>query len=266
MKSLTKSTSSPPLHSSSSIIPFYESSDFFSSSSLFSTSTIPIISSSSSSFDPFYRYQMPLLSSEILPKHQTLLHNLPEVARALNRESIEILKFFSLQTSTRFHSSSPSSSSSSSVADHPRHRSQYILTGRYSSNELQQLLSQYLEIFILCPHCSLPETFYKIKIAAAAAGTGTKSTGKVSLACQACGMRSECDRDHKLTSFILKQFQKMKSLREKESNSRTLLGTAARGLTSCHNVDGCHDHDDAWDGDSFGKTKKERKKKKKIKT
>jgi hypothetical protein len=60
-----------------------------------STSTIPIISSSSSSFDPFYRYQMPLLSSYILPKHQTLLHNLPEVARALNWELSPLLSFSS---------------------------------------------------------------------------------------------------------------------------------------------------------------------------
>ena len=164
------------------------------------STTIPIISSSSihpssSSVDPFYRYQMPVLSSEILTKHQTLIHNLPEVAHALNREPIEILKFFSIETSSRFHHSILSCHSSN-------HR--YILSGRYSSTQLQQLLSEYLELYVICPHCSLPDTFYKIKRA------GNKSNGKVSLVCQVCGLKSRCDQDHKLSSFIVKQFQRMK--------------------------------------------------------
>jgi translation initiation factor 5 len=140
---------------------------------------------------------MPPLSSEILNKHQnTLIHNLPEVARALNREPNEIMKFFTLETSTRFRHSS----------DH-----HYVLSGRHSANELQRFLSQYLDLYVLCPGCSLPDTFYKIKISSSTSSKAKSKAEKVSLVCQVCGLKSECDREHKLTSFISKQFQKMRN-------------------------------------------------------
>ena len=58
---------------------------------------------------------------------------------------------------------------------------------------LQDKLSVYIEKFVLCPACKLPETSYKIK------------SEIIYHNCLACGAREMCDMQHKLTTYILKQ-------------------------------------------------------------
>jgi translation initiation factor 5 len=67
-------------------------------------------------------------------------------------------------------------------------------------NDLQNLIHKYIENFVLCKNCHLPETHYKIK-----------GGDSISQKCVACGSKDLCDMTHKLTTFILKQHKKMKS-------------------------------------------------------
>ena len=68
-----------------------------------------------------------------------------------------------------------------------------IVNGAHETRVLQDKLSVYIEKFVLCPACKLPETSYKIK------------SEIIYHNCLACGAREMCDMQHKLTTYILKQ-------------------------------------------------------------
>lgn len=86
---------------------------------------------------------------------------------------------------------------------------QYRLKGKHSTAELQQVLQKYLELYVMCPRCLLPETYYKIK-----------GKSKISQYCQACGHKSPCDMEHKLSSFIMKQYLQLKDEEKRKVKKR----------------------------------------------
>jgi hypothetical protein len=59
-------------------------------------------------------------------------------------------------------------------------------------------LFKYVEKFVLCPGCRLPETIYKVK------------SEMIYSVCAACGAKELLDMTHKLTVFILAQDKKRK--------------------------------------------------------
>jgi translation initiation factor 5 len=139
--------------------------------------------------DPSYRYKMP----RILPKVEgrgngikTVLVNIVDIGTALNRDAPEITKFFGFELGAQ---------TTFSVEEDSR----AVVNGSHSSQDLQQLLTKYIEMFVLCKNCKLPETHYKIK------------GGIINQKCLACGSKESCDMTHKLTTFILKQHQKAKA-------------------------------------------------------
>ena len=114
---------------------------------------------------------------------KTLLTNVTEVGASLAREPSEITKFFGciLGSQTTF------------AGD------RHIVNGSHNANDLQKHLCKYIEAFVLCKQCKLPETHYKIK------------GGIISQKCQACGNKDQVDMTHKLTTFILAQYKEAKS-------------------------------------------------------
>jgi translation initiation factor 5 len=107
-----------------------------------------------------------------------------DIATSLNRDPSEITKFFGFELGAQ----------TTMNVDEDR----YIVNGAHSMNDLQQLVHKYIELFVLCKNCHLPETHYKIK------------GGGISQKCVACGSKDLCDMTHKLTTFISKQHKKMK--------------------------------------------------------
>merc|ERR1712100_354335 len=65
-------------------------------------------------------------------------------------------------------------------------------------------MHRYIELFVLCPNCGLPETEYKIK------------NDCIWHRCAACGSKEMVDMGHKLTNYILAQDKKAK----KEAKSK----------------------------------------------
>ena len=61
-----------------------------------------------------------------------------------------------------------------------------------------QLVHKYVELFVLCPSCKLPETEYKIK------------NEVIFHKCAACGAKEAVDMTHKLCTYILAQHKKAK--------------------------------------------------------
>ena len=136
--------------------------------------------------DPAYRYRMPKLQVKVEGRGngiKTLLTNVIEVGASLAREPNEITKFFGcvLGSQTTF------------AGD------RHIVNGSHNANDLQKHLCKYIEAFVLCNQCKLPETHYKIK------------GGIISQKCQACGNKDQVDMTHKLTTFILAQHKEAKS-------------------------------------------------------
>jgi len=76
--------------------------------------------------------------------------------------------------------------------------SRYIVNGSHEQRKLADLLDVYIKKFILCGHCSNPETemFLRSK-------KGSKDK-ELYLSCKACGKLTMVDPIHKLTGFILK--------------------------------------------------------------
>jgi translation initiation factor 5 len=137
--------------------------------------------------DPAYRYRMPKIIVKVEGRGngiKTVLTNVQDVANALNREAHEITKFFGYELGAQ----------TAYVSETDR----AVINGAHLDTDLQTLLSKYIELFVLCRNCRLPETHYKIK------------SGIIKQRCFACGHKESVDMTHKLTTFILAQYKKAK--------------------------------------------------------
>lgn len=137
--------------------------------------------------DPAYRYKMPRIVGKVEGRGngiKTVLMNVKDVADALKREAPEVTKFFGCELGAQ----------TTYAADTDR----AVVNGAHRDGDLQTLLSKYIEHFVLCTGCRLPETHYKFK------------DGIISQKCIACGHRDTVDMTNKLTTFILAQHKKAK--------------------------------------------------------
>lgn len=132
--------------------------------------------------DPFYRYKMPPIQSKVEGRGngiKTAIPNLSEVARALGRPPLYVVKYFGseLGAQTNFNDS----------------EDRYVVNGAHSQGELQDSLDGFINRFVLCGACKNPETQIIVK-----------KNGFLQRDCKACGRITDIDLRHKLSSFILK--------------------------------------------------------------
>lgn len=131
--------------------------------------------------DPNYRYQMPLLQTRIEGKginiHTTLL-NLGPVAKALRTNKDYLLRFFGYELSIQVNEKG----------------SDIYLNGEISEDDVLKVVDRFIEKYILCAKCRLPEMFISLD-AERSALVGN---------CYSCGFKTPIDKAHKLSSYILK--------------------------------------------------------------
>uniref|UniRef100_A0A6C0JAT7 W2 domain-containing protein n=1 Tax=viral metagenome TaxID=1070528 RepID=A0A6C0JAT7_9ZZZZ len=131
--------------------------------------------------DIFYRYKMEKINVKIEGKGngiKTIIVNIKNIGKSLNRSPIYCLKFFGFELGTRVQ-----------VDKDERH----IIQGLHNSSDLQALLDKFIAKFVLCGQCHNPETIFKIfkkKI--------------LLLNCLACGEICPIEINHKLVTFIIK--------------------------------------------------------------
>merc|ERR1712100_666221 len=65
------------------------------------------------------------------------------------------------------------------------------VNGAHDTNVLQELVNKFVDTFVICPCCKLPETSLHV---------GKKKN--IIFICKACGRRSQCNTAHKLCTFI----------------------------------------------------------------
>ena len=143
--------------------------------------------------DPEYRYKMPAVFGKIEGSGngiKTAIPNISDVATSLHRQPAEVNKFFGteLGAQTRYNPDTDRA----------------IVNGAHTDMVLQDLMHRYIEKFVLCPNCRLPETDYKIK------------NGAIFHRCKACGSKEMVDMSHKLCTFILKEAKTAK--KDKKNN------------------------------------------------
>lgn len=179
--------------------------------------------------DPEYRYRMPAVYGKIEGSGngiKTAIPNISDVATSLHREPGEVNKFFGTELGAQ--------------TTYNEDADRAIVNGAHTDDTLQNLMHRYIELFVLCPNCRLPETNYKIK------------NDTIFHRCLACGSKDMVDMNHKLCNYILAQDKKAK--KEKKSKDKKDKKNKGKG--------GKDDSDD----DKKKKDKKSKKDKKEKKS
>lgn len=135
--------------------------------------------------DPHYRYTMPPISIHHEGRgngQKTVLLNLKDVSDALDIPIELVIRYFGIELSAQCRQESESS--------------RVIINGTFTNEQLQSTLNNFIDVFILCPNCGLPETNLCI------------NKGKVRHKCKSCGAKEEISDTHKLVKYIVKLFSK----------------------------------------------------------
>lgn len=161
--------------------------------------------------DPHYRYKMPEMRTKVTGKHQgraTVIENLFDISKALERPAFYIMRFFAIELNTRVKCNDKTHV--------------YSVHGNYGSEELMQVLDPFIDKFVLCQQCQAPETDIRV--------LGGKN--KVLMKCRACGKEFEPEPTHKLYTVIVKKpppdnSTKFKAKEEKkEEKEQEVIGMA----------------------------------------
>lgn len=115
--------------------------------------------------DPHYRYKMPSIITRIESKNggTTVIENIDKISEKIKRTPNEIQKYFrkSLSCCVRYETDKG-----------------IIIAAKKEKSDLQTILAEYINNFVLCPECQNPETTMEIK------------KKKTTLTCAACGKTS----------------------------------------------------------------------------
>ncbi len=114
--------------------------------------------------DTTYRYKMPELKSSKAGKGNgsfTLLLNLNNVAKALGHPVHTLFKFMSL------------------VLGSSCNESKMSLTGHHNNDDLIKIIYQYINFYVICPKCGIPELIPELQ--------GKKKRKFINIHCSACG-------------------------------------------------------------------------------
>eukprot|EP00475_Leptophrys_vorax_P028945 TRINITY_DN421_c0_g1_i1.p1 TRINITY_DN421_c0_g1~~TRINITY_DN421_c0_g1_i1.p1 ORF type:complete len:414 (-),score=147.24 TRINITY_DN421_c0_g1_i1:62-1303(-) len=144
--------------------------------------------------DASYRYKMPRLVTKIEGRGngiKTVIVNMSDIAKALHIDPAYPTKFFGVELGAQ--------------SKYDKANDKSVVNGAHNQKDLANLLNKFIEIFILCPNCHLPEITMSVKKV-------------IKVDCAACGHNDVLRTDHKLSTYILKNppvaSAKMKRVKE----------------------------------------------------
>lgn len=152
--------------------------------------------------DPNYRYKMPEAEVKIEGHGQylrTIIPNLDKIANSL-LTSPEILNHYlglSLGTNSGHQTKS----------DH------LFVQGEHSQKKIQKFIYKYIDEFLMCPKCKIPDTCFKIT-------KTSKKKKELSIVCQSCGTDSVLSNtkiDSKMVNYIINNPPDNKEHRQMET-------------------------------------------------
>ncbi|QPG75527.1 hypothetical protein FOA43_002882 [Brettanomyces nanus] len=164
--------------------------------------------------DPFYRYKMPPIQAKIEGRGngiKTNVLNAVEVARALNRPTAYVIKFFGFELGAQTAMN--------------ENQERYLINGVHDANKLQDVLDGFISKFVLCPSCKNPETSLNVT-----------RDGHLKKDCKACGKVTEVDPRLKLVTYILKNPPKSSQKGSKKKQAATASANVVGGGKSISDI------------------------------
>ncbi|ORM42244.1 Eukaryotic translation initiation factor 5 [Babesia sp. Xinjiang] len=131
--------------------------------------------------DPNYRYKMPKLQSRIEGRGngiKTNISNMGDIARALKRPPTYTTKFFGCELGA--------------MSKFEEAEEKALINGAHTERALTQILDKFIEMYVLCSECHLPEIEVLVR------------KGALCSRCNACGHKGTLDNTHKAASYMLK--------------------------------------------------------------
>lgn len=128
--------------------------------------TKSLINIGGDSNDGFYRYKMPAIETSFMNKNggTTVISNIETIAKSLKRSPNELCKYLNKKMACNGRIIKGKG---------------MMIVGSWDKEELQNKLTNYIKLYILCYSCDNPETIIEIK--------KTKSI----MTCSACGKTNE---------------------------------------------------------------------------
>merc|ERR1712185_634422 len=112
---------------------------------------------------------------------KTCIVNMTDVARALKRPPAYTTKFFGCELGAQ-----------STFTSKEGEGDRAIVNGAHNTETFQKLLDKFIDMYVLCQNCHLPEIDMVVK------------KGIIQGGCKACGWYGDLDNIHKLATFIQK--------------------------------------------------------------
>ena len=135
--------------------------------------------------DAFYRYKMPYLISTNAGKGNgcyTILENLTNVTESFNHPGSIVLKFMGI------------------VLGASTNENKWSITGHHTNEKLIEVLYQYINSFVMCPNCNIPELIPSVE--------GKKKNKKLMMNCSAFGKGQQkihtCKEEERGIDLIIK--------------------------------------------------------------
>jgi translation initiation factor 5 len=138
--------------------------------------------------DTFYRYKMPPIKTKIEGRGngiKTAIPNIIAVAKAIDRPPNWLLKYLAIELGAGCKIQLAQTLTNEEDG-------RYIINGKFTAKELQDLLDEFIKKFVLCTKCENPET--KLRIT---------SKKQIESKCIACGHIYLLPMVHKLTKYIV---------------------------------------------------------------
>ena len=130
--------------------------------------------------DATYRYKMPRLRIKIEGSGngiKTVIPNMSDVAKALKCSPAYPTKFFGVELGAQ--------------SNYDKATDRAVVNGAFTAKDLSGLLTKFIDIFVLCPNCRLPEITLKVK------------RDIIKVECAACGHNGVLPTTHKLVTYII---------------------------------------------------------------
>mmetsp|Transcript_482 Transcript_482/g.680 ORF Transcript_482/g.680 Transcript_482/m.680 type:complete len:410 (+) Transcript_482:87-1316(+) len=190
--------------------------------------------------DASYRYKMPKLVTKIEGRGngiKTVIVNMVDVAKALRVKPGYSTKFFGIElgAQSKFNAKTERA----------------IVNGAFQANDLQKLLDKFIDNFVLCPRCKLPETKLKIR-------------SNIKYDCAACGDNGILPTSHKLSGYIIKEKKESKD-KDKDKTKKDKKKGKDKKKKKDEEQDDAEEEDAAEDEEEEDKEEKEVTKKADIK-
>jgi translation initiation factor 2 beta subunit (eIF-2beta)/eIF-5 len=142
--------------------------------------------------DASYRYTMPPFDVGYEGRGngcKTVIKNLVSICNAIETPETFVVKFFSYELSTQTR--------------YDAELDRFILNGTYAADVLQQTLNKYIDLYVLCSKCHLPEFVITVK------------KDDLRYKCKSCGCSGVNTADHKLTTYIIRWVHAQKDAKKK---------------------------------------------------